>query len=91
MTPQIPDLFLYKDNMYNVVGVNGKGLLLPQDFGVSPTGFSTACLRGYYLEYACFEQNLVLEALSVRLGKNDKHKEIEGISPVGDTDQFFGL
>ena len=91
MTPQISDLFKYKDNKYNVVGINGKGLLLPlQVFDVSPTAFSTACLRGYYIQYACNpqEENLVLESLSL-LGKSTKDKKIKGISPVGDTDQFF--
>jgi hypothetical protein len=91
MTSQIPDFFNYRDSKYNVVGLNGKGLLLPQDFGVSPTAFSTACLRGYYIEYACEDKSLVLESISLRLDKNTEHKEVEGISPVGDTDQFFDI
>ena len=89
MTTQIPDFFMYEDNLYEVVGINGKGLILPQDFGVSSTGFSTACLRGHCLEYAILEENLNLASLSLLLSKNDEHKKINDTLPVGDTDHFF--
>jgi hypothetical protein len=88
MTPQIPDFFMYKGDMYNVVGINGKGLLIPQSFDMSPGNFSSGCSRGYYIEYTCIKENLALTALSVCLSKKDEYKELGGISPVGDTEHF---
>ena len=47
MTGQEPDRFYYKDQRLVLVGIKGKGLLLPPDFGIETHMTATSCWRGY--------------------------------------------
>jgi hypothetical protein len=87
MTAQIPDRVRYKGESYALVGIKGSRLLSPQNFGMTPTMIHTACYRGYYAEYSCTDGKLVLTTLTVKTA-NDKYKEINGIRPVRDPQEF---
>lgn len=89
MTSQIQDKFIYQNNPYTIIGVNGYGLFSSQMFDMSPIAFSTACRRGYYSEYSCVNGALILSALTLRLEDGEIYKNISGISPSGDSECFI--
>jgi hypothetical protein len=86
MTSQILDTLLYQNNDYIIIGVNGNGLLSPQNFGMLSASISTACTRGYYSQYSCVDGRLLLKALTVTLKSQNEYKKIGDIHPVGDPD-----
>jgi hypothetical protein len=91
MTAQIPDMFQYKDQAYQIIGVKGEGLPQPEDFGLHVGPWSTACWRGYIATYSCVDRHLYLTELEV--GSVDEGADwipINGVSPDLDygTDLF---
>lgn len=78
MTGQIPDIFRYEGEEYDLVGIDGESLYEPQDFGINPQMASTACWRGYQLIYDCKDKQLILDHMHVRT--NDKIV-VNGVSP----------
>jgi len=66
MTAQIPDRVIYNDAKYEIIGVKGVNLITPREFGMTPTEMSTACYRGYFVEYSCVNQQFLLSHLTVR-------------------------
>ena len=81
MTGQEPDRFYYRDNRLDLVGIKGKGLLLPLDFGIETHMTATSCRRGYIMRYKIVENQLVLDGFWFS-SKTDALPEINGIKPV---------
>jgi hypothetical protein len=81
MTGQEPDRFFYKDNKLDLVGIKGKGFLLPSDFGIETHMTATSCRRGYIMRYKIVENQLVLDGFWFS-SKTDDLPEINGIKPV---------
>jgi len=81
MTGQEPDRFYYKDQRLDLVGIKGKGLLLPLDFGIETHMTATSCRRGYIMRYKIVENQLVLDGFWFS-SKTDDLPEINGIKPV---------
>jgi hypothetical protein len=69
MTAQINDTIFYRDCEYNIAGIHGDGLFIPQEHGLHPIIMSTACWRGYYCEYEVVDGMLRLRNLHIRLEK----------------------
>jgi len=61
MTGQEPDRFYYKDQRLDLVGIKGKRLLIPSDFGIETYMSATSCRRGYIMRYKIIENQLILE------------------------------
>ena len=51
MTAQIPDEFILNGESFSLVGLNGGGLIKPEDLGIKPYFSCTACWRGYVMKY----------------------------------------
>jgi hypothetical protein len=85
MTKQIPDRVKYKSQEFVMAGLNGTGLFIPGDFGISSEmmGITTACYRGYYCTYECIGNLLFLVELVIvhRHGKDIELPVIEAIPP----------
>ena len=98
MTAQISDTIVYKNSIFNISGVNGKGLFDPTNYGIKPVITSTACYRGFCCTYALVEKSLRLNEVYLGLDlKNSlliKHGrgglKLLGQTPEG-TVNFCGL
>lgn len=60
MTAQIDDYFLYDDHAYSVAGISAGSLFDPAILDIHPMGSSTACWRGYYVEYGLVGRHLTV-------------------------------
>ncbi len=80
MTAQISDTFLFKDDEYSLIGMQGGDLVSPDQFGMEPEMMHTACYRGFYATYELTEEALYLRELTLR-EKNENYLPIEGSKP----------
>jgi hypothetical protein len=85
MTGQMSDEVLYEGEVYSLVGVSGKGLYTPEDFGMKPFSTCTACWRGYIMWYKCENGELLLDGMSVN---NNEPVPVNGIQPAPAKDLF---
>jgi hypothetical protein len=67
MTAQINDKVFYRQQEYDMAGVNGTGLFTPQEYGMRPARLSTACWRGYHCGYDLADGLLRLMDLTIAL------------------------
>ena len=81
MTAQMPDVVRYKDEEYVLVGVKGRGLFSPKDFGMAPVSVLTSCYRGYWTEYTCDAGTLWLTEMTVS-SQGNRYQEIGGVEPM---------
>ncbi|MFX1402300.1 MAG: hypothetical protein ACFE8V_13760 [Promethearchaeota archaeon] len=79
ITGQIPEEVYYHGARYELTGVNGKGLYIPDDFGIKSYWKTTACYRGFQMRYKVYSNELILDQMSV----NTKHipPPINGVYP----------
>ena len=80
MTAQITDTFIYKGDAYQLIGINGRGLINPMQFGMIPAMISTACYRGFYATYELTDKNFFIRELTLR-EKDGRYLSIDGIEP----------
>lgn len=78
MTAQITDKVLYQGEKHEIVGIKGKGLINPTNFGLEPVMIHTACYRGFYLQYSVLNDKLLLTRMNVNDG-SDSYPPISGI------------
>jgi hypothetical protein len=89
MTAQIPDTFIYDGEEYELVALDGEGLIIPQDYGMEPEMLHTACYRGFYSTYEITNDGLFLTEMVI--GEVEEgHKSIQGIMPKIPSDRFHG-
>jgi hypothetical protein len=69
MTAQISDSFLYQDQKFSLVGVNGESLFCPEDYGMQPLPRITSCWRGYVCMYKTLYNKLFLDTLQTNMGQ----------------------
>ena len=81
MTSQIPDTFIYDGEEYELVALDGEGLITPQDYGMNPEMLHTACYRGFYSTYEITKDGLFLKAMVIGQVE-EKYKSIQGIMPT---------
>lgn len=80
MTSQIPDIFLYNGEEYELVALDGERLITPQDYGMQPQMLHTACYRGFYSTYEIADNGLFL--IKMVIGEVEEgHKPIQRITP----------
>ncbi|MCI0711101.1 MAG: hypothetical protein L0154_13170 [Chloroflexi bacterium] len=80
MTAQITDTVFYQNSKHEIVGIKGKGLIDPTNFGLNPIMIHTACYRGYYLEYSVLNDKLLLTRMNVK-DSNETYPPISGVEP----------
>ncbi len=82
MTAQIPDMIIWKEEKYEILGYEGgeKGIELfnPKKFGLSPQFIHTACGRGFYCTYKIVSDVLYLDTLCVK-DEHGNYPTINGI------------
>ncbi len=72
MTGQVADAFLYQDEGYSIVGINGGSLFEPLAYNIETIAASTACWRGFQAFYTLLDNKLMLKELFL----NSKKEEI---------------
>lgn len=82
MTAQINDKVFHRKVGYSIAGISGSGLFEPQAHGIEPMSMSTACWRGYYVEYAIEDSQLVLSQVTLGLYKGDELRAKAGHGPA---------
>ncbi|MFX1374771.1 MAG: hypothetical protein ACFFA0_03060 [Promethearchaeota archaeon] len=85
MTAQIPDEFKLNGESFSLVGLKGKGLFNPGDFGITPYFTCTACWRGYVMKYHFTRDQLILDEMLVNV---DNPPKINGVEPHQGDDLF---
>jgi len=81
MTSQIPDTFIYDGEKYELVALDGEGLITPQDYGMNPEMLHTACYRGFYCTYDITNDGLFLTEMVI--GEVEEgYKSIQDIMPT---------
>ncbi|MFY2561161.1 hypothetical protein ACN469_26400 [Corallococcus terminator] len=78
MTAQISDTVLYRDQTFNLAGVKGTELFVPNQHGLKPVGMSTACWRGFFCIYRVSEERLFLERLHIGVHPDDQPSVRDG-------------
>lgn len=72
------DKFQYLDESYELVGINGSGLYSAESFGLNPRSASTACWRGYVMQYKCLEKQFILDEMYIN---TEEPVELNGVTP----------
>ena len=80
MTAQISDTFLFQEQKFSLVGVNGGNLFHPAAFGMQPLPRMTSCWRGFVCTYKTLENALFLDTLQINLGQEGP--QINHLRPV---------
>ena len=80
MTAQISDTFIFKGEVYDLIGMQGGNLVTPEQFGMHPDMIHTACYRGFYATYKLMEDRLYLRQLTL-CEKDGNYLPINGIQP----------
>lgn len=83
MTAQASDGILYKSEMYDIVGVKGKGLVSPGTFGMIAESVMSCCWRGFVATYEIIDDELRLHKFSLT-AKDGRYLPINGIMPKFD-------
>lgn len=86
MTAQFTDTFIFRGDQYSLIGISGGALALPEQFGMEPEQFSSACYRGFYATYELTEEALYFRELTLR-EKNGNYLPIAGILPGKEGDK----
>lgn len=82
MTAQINDMVFYRKINFVIAGISGTGLFEPQAHGIEPDVLSTACWRGYYVQYAIEDGLLLLTRVTLGLSTPDTRAADTGKGPV---------
>lgn len=95
MTAQIHDEFMLKGKDYSIVGVNGRALFEPQQYGLEPVSLCSACWRGFYCKYTLVNERLLLDTLYISTSdkvtsdlKTRLGPELFGIKPSKPEERF---
>ena len=79
LTGQIPDIFKYNNEEYDIVGIDGPDLFDPNSEGFQPQMTSTACWRGFHLKFRADNEGLYLDEMSI---KQEEAVEFKGRNPI---------
>ncbi len=78
MTGQISDSFLYKGEVYSLIGIKGNEPFTPLDYNIVPVSPHTACWRGFVLYYKLADNKLILQDMQLNA---EEAKKINDVSP----------
>lgn len=79
MTAQISDSFEYKGKEYSLAALSEPIPFEPEQFGLEPQDFCTACYRGYWCEYKIAYGSLLLDKLHI-YNSEGFYPEFNGVS-----------
>ncbi len=85
MTGQLPDSFLYEDEVYSLISIADEEPFTPLDYDIIPQMASTACWRGFVLYYKLDNNSLILQDMQLN---TKEAKEINNIKPTKTKDMF---
>lgn len=88
MTAQIGDKLVFKGDNYSIVAISNPIQFYPQNYGIMPLAFTTACWKGYWCEYYISDKEIVLENLYIN-SQDNNYPEIKGITPEKDGEKDF--
>jgi len=66
MTSQIPDIFKFNGEEFDIVGIDGPDLFDPNNEGFKPQMTTTACWRGFQLKFGANNKEIYLDEMSIR-------------------------
>ena len=72
MTGQLSNIFLFKGDVYNIAGIEGKGLFVPEDYEIETIPGGTNCWRGFQALYQIKNNKLVLDQLQINVKEDPK-------------------
>jgi hypothetical protein len=90
MTVQIPDTFVDRREIFELVAVRGERSILfhPEDIGINVEGSCTSCCwSGYFTQYIVKDDRLYLESLNIDL--SDVEKDVDRLSQIFNKSQGF--
>ncbi|MBP5094117.1 MAG: hypothetical protein J6332_08735 [Abditibacteriota bacterium] len=91
MTQQITDPFIWEDEEWIFLRAEDiYSLFDPEAFGLMPEMSSTACYKGFVVQFRVTEKQLYLDKLWVYC-ENDSYPPINGIEPKDDDDIDYGM
>ena len=85
-TGQISDTFIFKGNVYSLIGKTDGDIAHPKQFGMNPVMIHTACYRGFYASYELTDEAIILKELTLR-EKETNYLPITGVKPDIDTEK----
>lgn len=77
MTDQITDVYTFEGKAYDLVDIEGEGLITPEFFGIKPLFKSTQSSRGYAMFYSLSGDEFLLNAFYVNTENPPKINEVE--------------
>jgi len=90
MTAQMSDKFFYNDEEFEITGIKSEGegfvfdFFSPLKYGFEPVPGSTACWRGYLVNYMIKNNRFILDRLDINLDHYRNGEKISGPDPVPD-------
>ena len=82
MTAQIDDTVFHNKIGYSIAGISGTGLFEPQTYGIEPVSWSTACWRGYHVQYEIDDDRLLLTKVALGLSEAAEASAKKGEGPI---------
>jgi hypothetical protein len=80
MTGQIADTVLFSGEEYQIIGIAGKELFTPVDYGIYPEMLGTACYRGFFATYRIDGERICLDRLTIR-DRDKRYPALDGVLP----------
>ena len=81
MTAQINDRVFHRKIRYSLAGVSGNGLFDPASYGVKPQMLSTACYKGFHVDYEVTDSMLQMTSLTIGLTPEQRLQAERGELP----------
>ena len=81
MTFQALNLIYLNEQQVGFAGIDGKGLLIPSDFGIKTRSASSGCWRGYIMHYEIKNDEIYMLGFWVRTKNGVNPPEINGVAP----------
>ena len=81
MTGPIRDTILYEGELYDIIAVNGDGLITPQMYNMYPGFIGKDCKREYISKYMLLDGFLILVDMQIGPLTGETAKRIQGKTP----------
>jgi hypothetical protein len=81
MTATMHDTILYEGELYDIISVNGDGLITPQMYNMFPGFISSDCTRDHISKYVLLDGFLLLADMKIGPLTGETAKRIQGKTP----------
>jgi hypothetical protein len=82
MTRQTPDQVRYRNHLYAIAAIDGRGLFDPEEHGIRSEWPGTACWRGYVARYEVSRGRLLLREIEIGRGDQVDPPALFGVAAV---------